>query len=115
MATTYDKGDLLRLTGTFNNASGTATDPTAVTLKVKAPGTALATYTYALSQVTKSTTGVYYKDISLATVGTWFYRWEGTGAVESATEGVVRGAGVACGIKTTGMSRMDRMRADGDD
>jgi len=87
MASTYDKGDLLRLTGTFTNVSGTATDPTTVTLKIKAPGTALATYTYALSQVTKSTTGVYYKDISLATVGIWHYRWEGTGAVESATEG----------------------------
>jgi hypothetical protein len=87
MASTYDKGDLLRLTGTFTNASGTATDPTTITLKIKAPGTALATYTYALSQVTKSSTGVYYKDISLATVGRWFYRWEGTGTVEAAVEG----------------------------
>lgn len=87
MAETYDKGDLLRATGTFTNAGGTATDPTTVTLKVKKPGVATATYTYAGGTVTKSTTGVFYKDLSLDTVGWWFYRWEGTGTVEAAVEG----------------------------
>lgn len=87
MASTYDKGDLITLTGTFTNAGGTATDPTTITLKVKKPGTALATYTYALSQVTKTSTGVYTRNTSLDTVGTWWYRWEGTGTVEAAVEG----------------------------
>jgi hypothetical protein len=87
MATTYDKGDLVRLSVAFTNSAGTATDPTTVTLKVKAPGTALATYTYALGQVTKSATGSYYKDVSLNASGRWWYRWEGTGAVETAEEG----------------------------
>lgn len=87
MATTYDKGDLVRLSVAFVNSAGTATDPTTVTLKVKTPAGAISTYTYALSQVTKSATGSYYKDVSLNVSGRWWYRWEGTGAVETAEEG----------------------------
>ena len=41
----YDKGDLVRLTATFTNSAGAATDTTAVTCKVRSP-TATTTYTY---------------------------------------------------------------------
>lgn len=85
MANVYDKGDLVRITGTFTVAS-VATDPTTITLKVKDPSGNVDTYTYALSQVTKSSTGVYYKDISLDEAGYWYYQWTGTGAVESVDE-----------------------------
>lgn len=85
MANVYDRGDLVRITGTFTVA-GTATDPTTVTLKVKDPSGNVDTYTYALSQVTKSSTGVYYKDISLDEAGYWYYQWTGTGTVESVDE-----------------------------
>lgn len=85
MANVYDKGDLVRITGTFTVAS-TATDPTTITLKVKDPSGNVDTYTYALSQVTKSSTGVYYKDISLDEAGYWHYQWTGTGTVESVDE-----------------------------
>lgn len=86
MTSVYDKGDLVRITGTFTVAS-TATDPTTITLKVKDPSGNVDTYTYALSQVTKSSTGVYYKDLSLDEAGYWYYQWIGTGAVESVDEG----------------------------
>lgn len=33
----YDKGDLVRVTATFTNSAGAATDPTAVTCRVKSP------------------------------------------------------------------------------
>jgi hypothetical protein len=85
MANTYDIGDLVRVTGTFT-VSGTATDPTTITLKVLPPGSAVLTYTYALSEVTKSATGVYYKDIPITSSGTWYYRWISTGTVVSAGE-----------------------------
>lgn len=80
--TTYTYNTTIRITGTFA-VSDVATDPTTVTLKTKSPSGAVSTYTYALSQVTKSATGVYYKDVQLTEAGTWQYRWSGTGAVAS--------------------------------
>ena len=79
MANTYDVGDVVRVTGTFT-VGGTNTDRTAVTLKVKDPGGVVDTYTYALSQVTKSAVGIYYKDLSIDEAGVWRYQWVGSGA-----------------------------------
>lgn len=87
MATIYDIGDLARVTGTFSVA-GVATDPTTITLTITDPSLNAASYTYALSQVTKSSTGIYYKDISVDEAGLWRYKWAGTGACESVEEGV---------------------------
>lgn len=81
----YHKGQQIRITGTFT-VNGTATDPTTVTLKVQDPTGAETTYTYALSQITKSTTGIYYKDLTLNISGYWHYRWEVTGAVVASDE-----------------------------
>lgn len=88
MATTYEIGDTIRLTGTFT-VSSVNTDPTTVTLKVQDPSGNEDTFTYALGTVSKSATGIYYKDVSLDEKGTWHYRWVGTGAVASADEGYV--------------------------
>jgi len=87
-APAYDIGDVVRFTGTFTNVSGTVTDPTTVTLSIKSPS-AITSYTYAGGAVTKSGTGVYYKDVSLDAQGTWYWRWVGTGAVATAAEGFV--------------------------
>ena len=79
MANTYDVGDLVRVTGAWT-VGGVATDPTTVALKVRDPSGTVDTYTYALSQVTKSSTGIYYKDLSIDEAGVWRYQWAGTGA-----------------------------------
>jgi hypothetical protein len=84
--TLYDMGDVARVTVTFTLAS-VNTDPTAVKLKVENPNHVITEYTWALATVTRSAAGIFYKDISLNVAGEWFYRWEGTGAVESASEG----------------------------
>jgi len=81
MANTYDKGDLVRLTGTFTDPNGALADPTAVTLRLRNP-LAVAT----TPATVKDATGVYHYDLTLDTVGEWFYRWEGTGAVTTAEE-----------------------------
>lgn len=86
MATTYDKNDLIRLTGTFT-VSSVATDPTTISLAVKGPSGTTDTYTYALGQVTKSATGIYYKDVTLDECGIWRYKWSGTGACQAVGEG----------------------------
>lgn len=85
MANTYDIGDQVRVTVTFS-VGGINTDPTTITLKVKDPSHNVDTYTYALGQLVKSATGIYYKDISIDEAGIWHYRFEGTGAVISADE-----------------------------
>ncbi len=84
----YDVGDKVRLTATFTNAAGTATDPTTVTCIVQLrPGLYRSTYTYAGATITKSGTGVYYVDVTVDREGIWDYRWVGTGTVVAADEG----------------------------
>jgi len=83
----YLEGSTVRVQATFA-VGGTDTDPTTVTLKVKSPSAVTTSYTYALSEVTKSATGVYYKDLgpTILTAGTWWYRWIGTGAAAGVAE-----------------------------
>ena len=83
---TYDKGDAVRLKGTFT-VSSVLTDPTTVTLKVKDSDGTISTYTYSGGTVTKLSTGVYYKDVTVSNDGIWYYRFESTGAVAAAGEG----------------------------
>jgi len=85
MANVYNKGDAVRLSATFT-VGGAATDPTTVTLKVRDPSGNVATYTYALAEITKDATGQYHKDVSIDETGRWEYRWVGTGAVATAQE-----------------------------
>jgi ABC-type Fe3+ transport system substrate-binding protein len=79
---TYDVGDRARLEVGFTNLAGNPTDPTAVTLKVKAPGTAVVTYTFGVGgTIVKDSTGNYHADIDITVPGKWHYRWTGTGAL----------------------------------
>ena len=82
----YTSNNVLRITGTFRNISSTLTDPTAISFKYKKPGGSVVTLTYAGGTVSKTSTGIYYVDLTLDTVGKWPYRWEGTGAVVAASE-----------------------------
>jgi len=84
----YALNSVVRITATFA-VSGSATDPTAITMKVKNPAGTVATYTYALSEITKSATGIYYKDVSVTSSGTWYYSMTGTGTCAAAAEGKV--------------------------
>lgn len=83
----YVVNQQVRLTGTFRNLAGALADPTAVTVKVQdAAGTEV---TYA--DAVHDSLGVYHKDITITKPasgggGTWYYRFEGTGAVIAAGE-----------------------------
>lgn len=84
----YDIGDLVRVSGAFTNAAGTATDPTAVSLKVIAPDGTQTTYVYGTdAEVVKDSTGNYHADLSVSAAGDWHYQWIGTGAVQAAQGG----------------------------
>jgi hypothetical protein len=81
----YNIGQKVRLQGIFK-VLGVNTDPTTITLKIKSPAGVSTTYTFALGTVTRSDTGIYYKDLSINASGAWHYNWTGTGLVEAADE-----------------------------
>jgi uncharacterized protein YfaS (alpha-2-macroglobulin family) len=85
----YIVGDAITITATITNSSGTATDPTELTLQVKDPSGNTALYTYSLSEITKSSTGVYYKSVALDEAGYWFWEWQATGTVAKVDNGSV--------------------------
>lgn len=81
MATVFfeSTSELAKLTNTFK-VGITPTDPTTISLTITTPAQVSTTYTYAASQITKSSTGVYTKDIACSEAGTWTFEWVGTGA-----------------------------------
>ena len=83
----YNIGDLLRLQATFTNLSGTKVDPTTIVLKVKNPAGAITTYTYP-TNITRSSTGVFYYDYAVLASGAHYFNWAGSGAFTAADENV---------------------------
>lgn len=77
--TEFDVGDTVTLSVTFK-VSDIATDPTTIVLTVTDPAGNADAYTYALSQVTRSDTGMYLKSIAADEAGEWSATWAGTGA-----------------------------------
>jgi hypothetical protein len=89
MANTYDVGDLVRVTGTWEDADGTDTDPAGtITFKFTDPSANTVTYTYGVdAELIKSATGIYYVDVSIDEHGTWWYRFaSGAGSGQAAAE-----------------------------
>lgn len=84
----YDYGDLIRVTGTFTDEDGVATDPAVVKLTYQNPAGTETTVTYPDAAITKSGTGVYYADIDANAVGAWSYRWWSTGSGQASGEKV---------------------------
>lgn len=96
----YDVGDLIRCTGTFTNAAGTAVDPTTVTFKVEDASGDVTSYVYDTDpEVVRDGTGVYHVDVSIDEAGRWQFRWESTGTGQAAGESEfwIRPAGVGSG------------------
>lgn len=95
----YDVGDMIRVgnwsgnaaTAAFTVLSGTATDPTAVTLTVQRPDATQLIYGYPSAgtdgTLTRESAGRFYRDVILDAAGVWYWRLDGTGAVTAAAEG----------------------------
>ena len=81
-----DIGDVYRLQAQFFDSNGTAADPTTITLIVSSAGGST-TYTYGAAEITKDSTGVYYKDLTIDVAGAWEYRWTSTGTPTTSEEG----------------------------
>lgn len=80
-------GNTVRISCTWTNMAGVATDPTTITLKVKSPSGRTDTYIYALGQIARAAKGSYYKNITVDEGQTWTWRWIGTGAVAQVDQG----------------------------
>jgi hypothetical protein len=73
-------GTVLRLTATFVDGDGTATNPDTVTLKTYSPSGTETSYVYGTdAEMQRPATGSYTGDITPDEPGRWFYRWETTG------------------------------------
>ena len=82
----HDSGDVVRMSVTFTNQSGTAVDPGAVAVKVKNPLGVITIYNYPADGVVKDSTGNYRFDIEPTVQGVWVYRWQGTVSNKAAEE-----------------------------
>jgi hypothetical protein len=99
MTTIRDIGDLERVgnhvasgAGAFAPGStGTATDPTAVTLSVRKLDGTLLVYGWpsagTTGPLTREATGRFYADVLLDQAGEWTYHLAGTGTVTAAAQG----------------------------
>lgn len=82
----YPLGNLIRVSASFAIA-GVATDPTAVTCKVRTPAGTITTYTYGTdAALVRDDIGIYHVDVTASSAGIWDYRFAGTGACVAATE-----------------------------
>ena len=88
--TAYYPGEQVRVKCEFR-VDDVLTDPTGVVFKYKPPVGAIVTYTYGTDpELVKASTGTYHVDLTLTDDGKWEVRFEGTGAVVAAVEGIVK-------------------------
>lgn len=65
--------------------SGPYDPDVAVSLTVKDPSGTSTTYTYALSQISRAAAGLYYKDYTYSTAGTYWLQQKGQFTINAAT------------------------------
>lgn len=88
MAGSYDKNDVVRCSVEFKNTSGTLSDPSVVTFKIKNPAGTTTTYVYGTdAALVKDATGQYHIDVDIDSVGIYYYRFIGSGTLKAANEG----------------------------
>jgi len=82
-------GDSVRITGTFTNLAGALTDPTDLTLVIKAYPSGTATVVqYAPGDIVRDSVGAFHYDWTATTVTadtTYLVQWIATGAVQQAS------------------------------
>lgn len=83
MSTTIYQGTDVTITCTFYDASGNLIDPTVITCSLRAPSGAVTVYSYADSQITRESEGVYAVTVPTNNApGAWIGQWEGQGTVQ---------------------------------
>jgi len=81
----FDVGDVVRVYARFRSG-GSFVDPGSVGIKYQDPSGNETSLTYAGGTVSKSSTGVYYADITIDEAGQWYARANATGAYQGSSE-----------------------------
>lgn len=80
-------GALVRVTITFESATGAAVDPAVVKAQVRDPQLQITTYIYGTDpDLTKTSAGIYVLDVDADQAGIWFVRGVSTGSGQAAEE-----------------------------
>lgn len=79
----------IRIPVNFQDASGDDVDPSTVTFKLYSPSGQTTTYVFgADAQISQTSTGDYFVDVTPTEAGRWHFRWSSTGTNQnSAVEG----------------------------
>ena len=93
----HDKGDVVRLSGTFRDIDGALVAPSSVSLKYRNPAGTVTTI--AGGSLTNPSIGLYTYDLTLNAAGVWTYRFESTGTAAASEEAkfIVRSSRLAGG------------------
>lgn len=88
MANTYDRDESVRVFATFKSTAGVVADPTTVRLRYRKPGSTatVLTYSTASGDITRSSTGQFYSDLTADTAGQWIYQWDSSGVIQASYE-----------------------------
>lgn len=82
----YHINQRVRLSAVFT-VGVVETDPSTITMKHRPQGGAITTLVFGVdSALQRSAQGRYFVDLKLTLDGSWWYRFEGTGACEAAEE-----------------------------
>lgn len=79
----YLIGNTVRISALFTDAASAAIDPASVSIKIKKPGGSLISET----ALENPSVGTFYYDYVPDMTGIYYYRFEGTGNMDSAAEG----------------------------
>lgn len=85
----HDRGDVVRITGTFTDITGALGDPGTVSLQYRKPSGLVTTLTYP-TNITRASLGVFYTDLEIGSsdpAGVWNYEWRNTGALQATEPG----------------------------
>src|SRR5688500_3192531 len=85
MASTYDVGDVVRVTGVFTSTAGTPINPTKVTFAIES-STGISSRTSTMISVINPSVGTFYTDIYASVRGVWEYRITSTGTLRTSTQ-----------------------------
>lgn len=113
---TYDAGDLVQVRAAFSgpNQQGVVvpTDPTAVTAHVRAPDGTVVAYA-GVTAPTREGVGLYRLDLTPTLAGTYWYSFEGSGAVQEVQESAFavrpRQATTAAGAPLCGLGDLENL------
>jgi uncharacterized protein YfaS (alpha-2-macroglobulin family) len=87
---TYPLGQMVRITASYKNQSGAATDPDLVTFEIGKPDGTVLRYSWTTSEsdpeLVRDGTGEFHTVLEPDISGDWWYRTAGTGAVTAVRE-----------------------------